>query len=426
LRFVHVTHRTWPVFGGSEQYVLRIARYQVMAGHEAIIIATEADDLSALWSSRGKTLPVDLSDMYAGVRILRLPIRHFALGEVTFPLYRRLVWLLSRVSPKLAMHLGRFAPWLPELSNVLAAVEADVFFAWNLTLEGLTIAVEREARRRGTPWVAVPLLHLARPRFYTMSHQLALLRSASRVLTQTETEQAYLLERGMDRQRVSVVSPGVDPDAASRADGERFRRKYGIPAGPVVVTISNLSFEKGAFHLVQSMRQIWRERRPVALVLIGPAAPGIRRELAKLPGDMKAWCHLVGPVSEADKWDALAAADVMALPSKTESFGIVFLEAWLTGTPVIGARSGAVSEVVREGVDGLLVDFGNVRDLADAVRTLVNDPPLAGEFGARGRAKVLQVYTWDVQYTRLLEMLSPLGLPVHQTGMIPPKPEKRP
>lgn len=411
MRFVHVTHRTWPVVGGSEQYVLRMARCQVRAGHEAIIIATEAETLSALWSASGKTLPADLPDRHEGVRILRLPLRHLALGDVTFPLFRRLVWLLSRVSPQAALPLGRYAPWLPDLAPVLASAEADVLFAWNLTLEGLTIAVAREARRREIPWIAVPLLHLARPRFYTMSHQLGLLRSATRVLAQTETERAYLLEQGIDRRRVSVVSPGVDPDAASRADGERFRRKYGIPSGPLVVTISNLSFEKGAFHLVQAMRRIWQEGSPAALVLIGPPAPAIRRQLEKLPGEMQALCHRVGPVPEADKWDALAAADVMALPSKTESFGIVFLEAWLAGTPVIGARSGAVAEVVREGVDGLLVEFGDVRGLAEAIRTLLNDRRLATALGARGRDKVLQTYTWDVQCARLLESLSALGSP---------------
>jgi glycogen synthase len=406
LRVVHVTHRTWPVFGGSEQYVLRMACCQVEAGHEVTIIATQADALSALWTSRGKTLPADLAEEYEGVTILRLPLRHLPLGEVAFPLYRRLVWLLSRVSPLAGLLLGRLAPWVPGLTDALAAVEADVLFAWNLTLEGLTIGVARAARRQGVPWIAVPLLHLARPGFYTMPHQLALLKAASAVLAQTETERAYLINQGLDRRRIHLISPGVDPVEAGAADGERFRRSYGISAAPLVLTIGHLSFEKGSLHLLQAMQRIWAGGSAAELVLMGASGPRVQRELRQLPAEMRARCHLTGRLADADKWDALAAADVMVLPSRTESFGIVFLEAWLTGTPVIGARSGAIPDVVSEGTDGLLVDFGNVRDLAEAIRTLLNDHRLAEELGARGRAKVLGTYTWAIQCVRFLEVTS--------------------
>jgi len=106
-------------------------------------------------------------------------------------------------------------------------------------------------------------------------------------------------------------------------------------------------------------------------------------------------------VSEEEKWDAVDAADVVALPSRTESYGIVFLEAWARGKPVIGAKAGAVTDVIEDGRDGMLVEFGNVSALADALRTVLDNPMLALGMGQRGRAKVQSEYTWDQRYDRL-------------------------
>ena len=91
----------------------------------------------------------------------------------------------------------------------------------------------------------------------------------------------------------------------------------------------------------------------------------------------------------------------MALPSRTESFGIVYLEAWLLGKPVIGARAGAVPDVIGDGRDGLLVEFGDVPGLARAIARLLDDRALASEMARHGREKALRLYTWERQYARL-------------------------
>ena len=107
-----------------------------------------------------------------------------------------------------------------------------------------------------------------------------------------------------------------------------------------------------------------------------------------------------------EKWSLLAAADVVALPSRTESFGIVFLEAWLCRKPVIGARAGAIPDVVQHGEDGVLVEFGDVPGLADALRMLLTDPARAAQLGLQGYRKVQQCYTWDHQYAHLQKVIT--------------------
>jgi glycosyltransferase involved in cell wall biosynthesis len=404
MHIVHVTHRAWPVAGGSEQYVHEIARRQVAAGHQVTVVATQAQELSALWTATAARVPAATPDAQDGIRIVRLPLRYLPLGNLTFAVLRRITYLFSHIAIPLAAPLVQFFPWVPALPETLGVLQADLYFAWNLTLEGLTAAVAHQSSRQHIPWIAVPLLHLARPAFYTMPHQLHLLRDAACILTQTSKEREFLLARDFEPRRVVVVSPGV---AAAPPPGEAHRPVlYKSNESPLVITIGALGYAKGTLHLLGAARRLWKRGIPLELALIGTVEPAVERAIARLPELWRERCHCLGRISEAEKWALLAAADVLALPSRTESFGIVFLEAWLCRKPVIGARAGAVPDVVQHGVDGLLVEFGDVAGLADALRVLVTDPARAAQLGEHGYQKVQQRYTWDYQYARLQEIMA--------------------
>ena len=120
--------------------------------------------------------------------------------------------------------------------------------------------------------------------------------------------------------------------------------------------------------------------------------------MARLPPADRAWLHVLGSVDDAEKRDLLAAADVFAMPSRTDSFGIVYLEAWLYRKPVIGARTWGVMDVIEDGRDGLLVPFGDVPALAAALSGLLADASRRAEMGAYGAEKVYRMHTWDVKY----------------------------
>jgi glycogen(starch) synthase len=400
MHIIHVTHRAWPIIGGSERHVQEVARRQVTDGHRVTIVATDADDLSALWNRRGRRIEPGATEEYQGVRIKRLPTRCLPLGDYAFAALRRLTWLASRASVRAALSLARFSPWVPQLKQTLAAEAADLLFAWNITLEGLTVAVAREARQRRVPWIAIPLLHLGRSRFYTMRHQMDLLRRAQGTLAQTPKDQAFMLEHGLDADKVRIAGPGVNPADGEHADGERFRQKYGI-SGPLVLSMGTLCYDKGTHHLIAAARRLRNADHHLTLILIGPEGENVRSITEQLPEETPALCRHLGQLSEREKWDAVDAADVVALPSRTESFGIVFLEAWARSKPVIGARAGAVPEVIDDGMDGLLVEFGDIAGLAKALAKLLDNPTLATEMGRRGLKKVHQMYTWDQQYAQL-------------------------
>jgi glycosyltransferase involved in cell wall biosynthesis len=83
------------------------------------------------------------------------------------------------------------------------------------------------------------------------------------------------------------------------------------------------------------------------------------------------------------------------MPSRSDAFGIAFLEAWAAGKPVIGANIGATPEVINENIDGYLVDFDNPHDIAEKIVKLLKKKRLRDKFGAAGKVKVSQNYTWE-------------------------------
>jgi glycosyltransferase involved in cell wall biosynthesis len=104
---------------------------------------------------------------------------------------------------------------------------------------------------------------------------------------------------------------------------------------------------------------------------------------------------VLGYVDDQTRTDLLAACDVLALASRTEAFGYVFLEAWANGKPVIGANAGGIPAVVDHGHTGLLVDFGKVDQLADAIEQLIDNPELAHRLGDAGRdTRVVDTEGW--------------------------------
>ena len=84
------------------------------------------------------------------------------------------------------------------------------------------------------------------------------------------------------------------------------------------------------------------------------------------------------------------ACDVFVYPSAWESFGIAYLEAWAAGKPVIGCRRGAIPWVINSGVDGLLVDYGDIDNLAGAILLLVENREWADSLGKAGHIKTIE------------------------------------
>jgi glycosyltransferase involved in cell wall biosynthesis len=115
---------------------------------------------------------------------------------------------------------------------------------------------------------------------------------------------------------------------------------------------------------------------------------------ALAPAD-RARVVLVDDFSDEDGPSIMDACDVLALPSAEESFGMVMIEAWMCGKPVIGADIASTRCIIEPGVDGLTTKPYDSADLAERILELLADPEKRAMFGERGRAKVMSRYTWE-------------------------------
>jgi glycosyltransferase involved in cell wall biosynthesis len=314
---------------------------------------------------------------------------------------------------RLLTRMAHRVPPIHGLEAVLSGQELpDIVFGFNLSWEYPALAARQYARRRALPFVLVPFAHLGESkrtrmaRNNTMDHQRRLAAAADRVLALTEAEVRGFAEWAIPVEHMSVVGGGLDPipplpDSAAVLVRTRLSR-------PFALFVGRATHDKGAIDSAQAVLQLRREGLPISLALVGRIAPEFSRFFSTLTPAEREIIRPLGVLSEVDKHCLLEQAQMLLLPSRTDSFGLVLLEAWIHETPVIGAQAGGVASVISDGEDGLLTPFGDVPTLAEAIRRLATDAALNQQLGKQGKHKVLTQYTWAQVADKVLAQIAPL------------------
>ena len=211
-------------------------------------------------------------------------------------------------------------------------------------------------------------------------------------------------------QRVELLPNGVDCEGFAEGDAEAFRAAYRIaPDRRIVLCVSRIDYQKNQIGLVEALARVKEQVPQVHLVLLGPVTvvsyqerllarikdlgltervtlvPGLRPDDAMLPA-------------------AYHAAEVFCLPSLHEPFGIVILEAWAAGRPVVAARVGGIPSFTRDGEDIIHAKQDDADDLAARLIQVLQDRRLAARIAAAGQAKALRDFAWPAIAGRLLDI----------------------
>jgi D-inositol-3-phosphate glycosyltransferase len=231
---------------------------------------------------------------------------------------------------------------------------------------------------------------------------------------QPEVEQLVDLY-GATRSRVEVVPPGVDHAFFSPGDASQARRAIGMPIDrPLLLFVGRIQPLKGADIAVGALHELvaqgYRDAR--LLIVGGPSGGAGEEEVAGLHA-------LVSDLGLVDQVDFLPpqrhellstfyrAADVCLVPSRSESFGLVALEATACGTPVVASAVGGLTSLIEHGVNGYLVEPRDVDGFARHAAHLLADRALATRVGAAG-ASGAKRYTWAFGARRLLDLYAAL------------------
>jgi glycosyltransferase involved in cell wall biosynthesis len=193
--------------------------------------------------------------------------------------------------------------------------------------------------------------------------------------------------------KVRLIPNGVDlarltPRPPSRALGASL----GIPpSAPLALCVGRFVPEKGHRHLLKAAARVERAKPGVHWILVG---------CGELEGELRAQARRLGLEAQVhfagwrdDVADVLALCDIVVLPSESEGFGRVLVEAMAMAKAVVAAAVGGVPEIVLDGETGILVPSAAPAPLADAVRSLLDDPARAARLGAAGRARAESTFS---------------------------------
>lgn len=396
MRVAHFVQRYPPALGGSEAYFARLSRFLAARGDQVSVFTSNALDLEAFWSPRGSCVPAGVQ-VEDGVEVRRYPLwrmpgRRWLLKPLSLVPHRLWQCLTLPCNP-IAFRMWQDCGHAAQPFDV---VHATAFpYAWPIA------CARRLARRLRVPFLLTPFLHLgnvadardATRRAYLAAPFLFLLREADRIFVQTELERQALLAHGLPAAKIVLQGLGVDPTECAGGDRARVRAAWQVKEDDVVIGhLANQSVEKGTVDLLKAAQLLWQRGRPVVVALAGPEMTNFQRFRNAFVSAGRVL--QLGVLDERQKRDFFAGIDLFALPSRSDSFGLVLLEAWANGVPNVAYRAGGVAEVIHDGSDGLLVPCGDIDSLADALGRLLDSPDERRRLGAAGQERTHRDFPW--------------------------------
>lgn len=221
-----------------------------------------------------------------------------------------------------------------------------------------------------------------------------IVQGASRCVAITALELEHFRDAGIPESRLIVLPNGVHVDEAMVPDHSSFRRTHGLGGAQVVLFLGRLNMIKGPDLLIEAFIGIAASHPRAALVLAGPDE-GLGSALKELvvKAGLVDRVKFIGFVSGQTKQDALAAADLLVVPSRHEAMSLVALEAGVRGTPVLLTDQCGFDEVEVEG--GGKVVAVEAQAIGNCLSQMLADPERLKAQGERLRELIFARYTWD-------------------------------
>jgi len=376
MRILHVVPTYLPAtrYGGPIYSVHGLCRALTGRGHEVHVFTTNVD-------GAGNTdVPLHRPVLLDGVNVWYFPSRRL----------RRLYWspsmcqaLKNRIGEFDVVHLHSVFLW-PTWAAARAARRAGVPYV--LSPRGMLVG---DLIRRKSRWLKTSWIHLIERRN---------LRGSAAIHLTSGLERKDLEELGLVLSRIEVIPNGVDVDGMN-ADRELDIDLEGpLTSGPCALYLGRLSWKKGIDRLIRA----WGRVSLGHLIIAGnddeELAPRLRRLIEDL-GLQDRVSLVVRRIGEGEKRTLFSRVSVTVLPSYSENFGNVVLEAMAAGCPVIVTPEVGAAEVVQTAQGGMVVDGDR---LSEPLQRLLEDPERAARLGRHGREHVNTHYSWSAVAEKMI------------------------
>jgi glycosyltransferase involved in cell wall biosynthesis len=394
MKIISIIQRYHPVIGGSENLTKNLMDF-LEKFHEITVYTTTADEIQSFWYPQSKKIQKSSNLPY--------PVKNF---DFLTPTEIKHDGFLEKI-PIISSHPGPFSPELWR-NLIFQNNDYDLLFVTSFPYDHI-IPAYFSAKKWKKPIVCMPLIHQEFPELFLNSQKLTMLNNFDAIIALSTSEKNLLEELGIDPKKIFVIPPTIIPSQIKpNPDNFKIKKLRGF-SGKIILFIGSKSTMKGIMHLIDAMKLVWKQREDVKLILIGPSSSEFEEFFSKLSPKIKENIIDLGVVNEEEKNNALSSCDIFVLPSKSESFGLVYIEAWLHRKPVIGCNLPSVEEVIEHKKNGLLTEYGNIQDLGNAITFLINNPQECKKFGDQGNSKAM-LYTSEKNFkkfeTVLINLLS--------------------
>lgn len=229
----------------------------------------------------------------------------------------------------------------------------------------------------------------------------------------TEEESQFRRLYGDPPGRIEIVAPGVEQAFFAPGDKRGARHALSLPSGPVLLFVGRIQPLKGVDVAVRALAEL---NRPDALLLVVGGASGLEGsvEVARVMNlidelGVRDQVRFVDPQPHHILSTYYRAADIVVVPSRSESFGLVAAEAAACGIPVVASAVGGLLTLVDDGLTGYLIPGRDPSVFADRIRTILDDPALAASMGVRAAERARR-YTWSFAAARLRRVYADLAV----------------
>lgn len=232
---------------------------------------------------------------------------------------------------------------------------------------------------------------------------------AAAIICVGEEEQRQT-QRRFPHKKVIHLANGVDTERFARGDGHKFRSSYHIPLDAyVILTVGRIDPQKNQLFVINLLPELIKLNPRAHVLIIGPVTnENYNKKLLRTVREKGFESHVTIidglDAGDQDLVDAYHGGDMFLLPSIHEPFGIVILEAWAAGLPVIASRIGGIPSFVEDNEDGLLFEPNEEAGFIRAFTTLITTPDMAHKLANAGKAKARGEYSWDRITQSLLQI----------------------
>ncbi len=302
--------------------------------------------------------------------------------------------------PRIEICLAGASVFCAEIVRTIQKINPDIIHVQGLGIAVPALISKRLLKIPYAVWGQGSDVYL--PNQFVKLTSKVVIKNADSVIALTENMREELLKI-CDR-RISVVPNGINIEKFKSPTGIRKKENE-----KTIIFVGRLHPVKGVKYLIEAMATVHKKMPNIRLVIVGDGIERLKLGELTKKLDLNDSVKFVGQVPQERVFENMNQADIFVLPSLSEGFPVVLLEAMATGLPIIATNVRGIPDIVENGVNGYLVNIKNPSEIADRIIMLIQDNIMRKEISVNNRVKA-ELFAWD-KVAKMIEEEYQLAVP---------------